>query len=810
MMRVAIFLLLAALSVVALREQRIFQQAPDYLLFEADEYTGLVDGNNGDSCKFRKEIIGGGLGIRAPGTCTSGSGFDPDTSKANYLLQFKHPGKYELWARVANSNGGNNGAFMSREFNGPPSHPVRMQACETVGCSYGFGWARVGSGGSTHTLIVPTGAKEPLTFQVAPMDDMLFDKFAFVSVTTSNRVNLAQVMVSHPMSIEVKGPATSFEGTPDEHGYSSHSSHQTWVSDRYQFSGSSILRFTRLVMDSVSLSRGSMLSFNLAFPDPSSFTFGLRIRVHGETFSLTSEEIAAYPPGKWIRKTYQVDRAGSLQIEGFGKEVLIDSVVYMEHGTQGGTCCTDVSRFPRPVDGCISNMVISRADCRTIGGTFLEGLNRCDECTQVEIDDCEQTDMLFAIDSSVQNLQACKDFVTNFFDSEGLSSTGLRAGVLFFGSTDDISRTSGLTYRQSRIREIIDTARPTTGATCISCGLNDASIILDRNARENARKIVVIITDGITGSTDTDPSPSCGRERLDCARDFFGTQMSTCSTKEDEDAQLDACASYLQARADIVSSIIVVGDESNEAVVKSLASSEDYFFNVKDTANLDSLIDVCEDLACAPPLLATSAGQSPLTCTAFSPSLSTVGTFKLADHPTGSAAPPAFCLRLDELVPGIGTFSCESWELFLSVDFPQNIVHIFGTVNGGLDTGNQISNPTALNIKMVYTGVTNEPGENGGTAVVSATPAFGTLSFGGNTYNVQSTSMGEHLRIQTGTAGAPADTYVLTSGAGYIQVALPGDAFSGAPIVNDFLAVVGPCIADRFDATAPLCTLPEE
>lgn len=97
------------------------------------------------------------------------------------------------------------------------------------------------------------------------------------------------------------------------------------------------------------------------------------------------------------------------------------------------------------------------------------------------------------------------------------------------------------------------------------------------------------------------------------------------------------------------------------------------------------------------------------------------GTYELHNHPDGSARPPAYGLRLDELVdmtPGHDkfTFDFDHPQSAMFLDYTGDTVRIYGQMYGGLDTGTEYAideNLGIYTVDFIYTiGVGLEPGDD--------------------------------------------------------------------------------------------------
>lgn len=97
------------------------------------------------------------------------------------------------------------------------------------------------------------------------------------------------------------------------------------------------------------------------------------------------------------------------------------------------------------------------------------------------------------------------------------------------------------------------------------------------------------------------------------------------------------------------------------------------------------------------------------------------GTYELHNHPDGSARPPLYGLRLDELVNvtsnhDIFTFDFDHPSSAMFLDYTGSTVRIYGQTYGGRDTGSSYAADSHLGvyvIDFIYTiGVGLEPGDD--------------------------------------------------------------------------------------------------
>lgn len=101
-----------------------------------------------------------------------------------------------------------------------------------------------------------------------------------------------------------------------------------------------------------------------------------------------------------------------------------------------------------------------------------------------------------------------------------------------------------------------------------------------------------------------------------------------------------------------------------------------------------------------------------LACTAVS---GETIRFNLQNHPRGTALPPAYGLRLDDLFGESDFATTFSFEgngagVVMDVDTDLNTIHIFGTVFGGIDGGMAHINPELFTLDMQYNiGVSGDP-----------------------------------------------------------------------------------------------------
>lgn len=89
--------------------------------------------------------------------------------------------------------------------------------------------------------------------------------------------------------------------------------------------------------------------------------------------------------------------------------------------------------------------------------------------------------------------------------------------------------------------------------------------------------------------------------------------------------------------------------------------------------------------------------------------------FRLHDHPRGEAVPPEYGLRLDDLfgpssLPVTFSFDDGGAAVSMAVDLATKMIHITGTVYGGVDGGNSYVAPELFQLDMLYKfGVVGEP-----------------------------------------------------------------------------------------------------
>jgi len=97
--------------------------------------------------------------------------------------------------------------------------------------------------------------------------------------------------------------------------------------------------------------------------------------------------------------------------------------------------------------------------------------------------------------------------------------------------------------------------------------------------------------------------------------------------------------------------------------------------------------------ACATAMVALSGSASGVTIQ--------TGTYQLHNHPDGSARPPYYGARLDELYNVTGghdifTFNFDAPGANMRLDYDGSSIHIYGTAYGGLDIGSAYANDVHL------------------------------------------------------------------------------------------------------------------
>ncbi len=104
------------------------------------------------------------------------------------------------------------------------------------------------------------------------------------------------------------------------------------------------------------------------------------------------------------------------------------------------------------------------------------------------------------------------------------------------------------------------------------------------------------------------------------------------------------------------------------------------------------------------------------------------GLYRLHNHPDGAARPPAYGLRLDELINltddhDVFTFDFDAEGASMLLSFDGSRIRIFGTAFGGLDTGRRYDPSLAgyWAIDFTYGAVAPAPGDDD---LVATTPDF--------------------------------------------------------------------------------------
>jgi len=133
--------------------------------------------------------------------------------------------------------------------------------------------------------------------------------------------------------------------------------------------------------------------------------------------------------------------------------------------------------------------------------------------------------------------------------------------------------------------------------------------------------------------------------------------------------------------------------------------------------------------------LLSSFAVAAVACAA-SGAIITPGTYHLANHPGGSALPPAYGLRLDELYNATGnhdiyTFDFSALASDVRMTVSATTIRIFGQSFGGRDTGSGYANDIDRGIytfDFIYSvGVQNAPGDDD-IMVIANHQNFGTIT----------------------------------------------------------------------------------
>ncbi len=115
-------------------------------------------------------------------------------------------------------------------------------------------------------------------------------------------------------------------------------------------------------------------------------------------------------------------------------------------------------------------------------------------------------------------------------------------------------------------------------------------------------------------------------------------------------------------------------------------------------------------------------------------SLGSIYTYQVSDHPDGNQGPPPYGLRLDNIFAndgygGVTTFSFDSGSVLAEVDTDLNTMRIFGSMFGGIDSGNNYSSEVEIQLDYTYTGLnlTNYDGTSPQLSVNHANAGSGTV-----------------------------------------------------------------------------------
>jgi hypothetical protein len=130
------------------------------------------------------------------------------------------------------------------------------------------------------------------------------------------------------------------------------------------------------------------------------------------------------------------------------------------------------------------------------------------------------------------------------------------------------------------------------------------------------------------------------------------------------------------------------------------------------------------------------------------------GTYRLANHPDASKAPPPYGLRFDNLVPGepghyTFDFQAPGAEMFL--DYDGVSIRIYGSAYGGKDIGNDYDPVLQgmAEIDMTYVQAKNAPGDDD-LAVNEGDGNVGTITFMGVTYDMVEQADGDGFTFRFG------------------------------------------------------------
>ena len=187
-------------------------------------------------------------------------------------------------------------------------------------------------------------------------------------------------------------------------------------------------------------------------------------------------------------------------------------------------------------------------------------------------------------------------------------------------------------------------------------------------------------------------------------------------------------------------------------------------------------------------------------------------TYGLNNHPDGSARPPSYGLRLDELFNETGgndiftfDFDAVGSAMFMSISAGGDEIRIFGTVYGGRDTGSSYANDQYLGLYEVdftySTGVGLVPGDddlqvlatmgstNGGFIAPLAVMDGGP-SIGGGPIALGETANGSGMTFRFGDENNDNGHRGFNGFSGWGWISVDGDPHAGQ--ANDWLFTADP------------------
>jgi len=167
------------------------------------------------------------------------------------------------------------------------------------------------------------------------------------------------------------------------------------------------------------------------------------------------------------------------------------------------------------------------------------------------------------------------------------------------------------------------------------------------------------------------------------------------------------------------------------------------------------------------------------------------GTWQLDNSLNGAAAPPLYCIRFDELLPGMDpvTFGCDDDRAFLSLDGQNDRMRLFGYVSGGRDIGQTWELEEEMKIDVWYTGI-SYPSDGR----IEGLRGEGFISYRGEVLEIRGVgrpSLFIEEEILANQSRARVESWLVTTN---------GTAVGAER--GDWLANIGDCISEMFNATA--------